>query len=75
MAHIQKRLKKNGEFSYTVRIRIKNIPVFTITFYSIEEADKWLSKNEKLYIEDPFFYHDWIKERRRRFNSHPNPGN
>lgn len=71
MASIQKRKKFDGNYSYTVRIRIKNTPSLTITFDSFEEALEWLDNNEDRFREDPVKYFEWLDRRRANANKYP----
>lgn len=60
MAHIQ--LRPRGQsICYRAIIRPKKWRPFTITFHTLQEAKEWLKKHEKLYIEDPHKYRNWIK--------------
>lgn len=71
MASIQKRKKFDGNYSYTVRIRIKNTPSLTITFDSFEEALEWVDNNEDRFREDPLKYFEWLDKRRANANKYP----
>ncbi len=64
MASIITRNKLNGQKTFRVQIRRKNLPIFSITFSSLTEAIKWIEENEKKYIDDPIPYINWIKENR-----------
>ena len=46
MHDIQKRQKKNGEVSYTARIRVKGYPTMTATFKKKQQAQVWIQENE-----------------------------
>lgn len=46
MHDIQKRQKKNGEISYTARIRVKGYPTLTATFSKKSSAVLWVQKYE-----------------------------
>ena len=46
MHDIQKRQKKNGEISYTARIRVKGYPPITATFSKKSSAVLWIQKYE-----------------------------
>lgn len=46
MAEIKKRIKKNGEPSYTASIRIKGYPPVTKTFKLKTDAKEWANKTE-----------------------------
>ncbi len=71
MANIQSRKKHNGEYSYTVRIRIKDTPCLTLTFDSYEEAIKWIDSNEDRFRENPIKYFEWLESRRANVNKYP----
>lgn len=49
MASIDKRLKKNGEWSYRVAVRIKGFPETCATFTSEEEAIEWGKQTEETF--------------------------
>ena len=66
MANIQNRPRKNGEDSFTIRIRIKNQKTFSITFNSLIDAQLWLEQNENKYSKNPKKYHDWLLLRRKK---------
>jgi len=51
MGSIKKRVKKNGEFSFTVSIRKKNQPSITKTFSKLEDAENFID-----IIENPTEY-------------------
>ena len=46
MHDIQKRYKKNGEVSYTARIRVSGYPTMTATFQKKQQAQLWIQDNE-----------------------------
>ncbi len=46
MSDIQRRKKKNGEYSYTARVRIKGFPSQTMTFSKLTLAKEWIKKTE-----------------------------
>ena len=71
MAVIQTRYLKNGEPVYSVIIRRKDVPTFTMTFDDMDEAKKWIQDHEKRYIDNPYPYIEWkesvsLKRRRDR---------
>lgn len=49
MATIDKRQKKNGEWSYRVAVRIKGFPETCATFTSEEEAKEWARQTEETF--------------------------
>jgi hypothetical protein len=54
MASIRYRLAKGCKnWTYQVQIRRTGLPSFTISFITLEEAEKWVSENEEKFIEDP----------------------
>ncbi len=71
MANIQKRKRYNGGYSYTVRIRVKDIPCLTLTFDSYEEAIEWVTNNESKFRESPKEYFNWLESRRSNINKYP----
>lgn len=46
MHDIQKRQKKNGDYTYTARIRVKGYPTMTATFDKKKLAILWVQENE-----------------------------
>lgn len=46
MAEIKKRKRKNGEWSYTVSVRIKGSPTVSKTFKRKTDAQEWANKTE-----------------------------
>ena len=64
MASIYKRRLKDGSGHYRMVIRRKELPLFSLTFTTREEAKAWVKENEANYIEMPMAYHKWARENR-----------
>lgn len=71
MANIQARTRKNGENSFTVRIRIKNEKPLVLTFHDLSDAEMWVDENERKYKEDPDKYHEWLHKKRKNQHKFP----
>lgn len=61
--NIQKRSLINGYFSYRIRIRVREVPILTLTFYTLEESKEWLNNNYYKYIEHPERYKNIKKKK------------
>lgn len=59
MASITERIYKSGKTAYRVRIRLKGLPGFCLTFDDWDEACQWVEQNEDLFIKDPLKYLKW----------------
>ena len=57
MAHIEKRIMKNGTERHRVRIEIKGFPLVTKTFRRDYDAKKWAKIKETEMMEGRFFKH------------------
>lgn len=47
------RQKKNGDYTYRVRIRRKGYPLFSASFEDWQRASNWIRENEELFYDDP----------------------
>ena len=61
MAAIEKRIAKNGEETFRVKIRKKGYPVQTATFKRMTDAKKWVQQIESAIDEGRHF-----KQQRRK---------
>lgn len=55
MANIEKRVGKDGEVSYRVKIRLKGSPTQTATFDRLTDARKWVQQTESAIREGRYF--------------------
>ena len=63
MSSIQ--IRKIVDTRYRVRLRPINLPCISLTFSSLDEAEKWIEEHEQKYIEDPETYQRWIQANRK----------
>lgn len=67
MATIFPRYNKDGTITWRVMIRRKGLKNFITGFPSKEEAEDFISQNEKNYVLDPEnFTYDHLKSKRER---------
>ena len=64
MASIFSRINKDGSVVYRVLVRRKGLPLLTMTFETLDEAEDWLDSHEENYIKNPIPYLEWIKTNR-----------
>lgn len=62
MATINERERKNGDSTWKVAIRRKNVPEFYITFDNFRAACDWVEANEKKYMRNPAEYFAWRQD-------------
>ena len=55
MANIEKRVSKNGETSYRVKVRLRGHPIQSATFERITDAKKWIQNTESAIREGRHF--------------------
>jgi integrase len=63
MAVIEKRLNKNREISYRVKIRLKGYPPQNATFERLTDARRWAQQTESALREGRYFKHSEAKRR------------
>jgi hypothetical protein len=61
MASIDERVLKDGSSYYRIRVRIKGLRFFSLTFDNRESAAEWIEKNEEEFVKNPNVYIEWKK--------------
>ncbi len=54
----------NRGSSYRLRIRYKGYKDFSLTFHTLEDAEKWAEEHADDYTENPDKYHKWADANR-----------